>query len=184
MDNTVGKMMTISDAQQDMRKSHVGGSGGILVSGTVWLIAGIVSAMVSTFGGVVTLFLGGMAIYPLGVVFAKGLGGSGQHQKDNPIAGLAIESTALLFIGLFVSFSVYQRQPNWFFPIMLTTIGGRYILFATIYGQRLYWLLGTVLALTGAVMIGVGVPFAFGAFAGGGIEIVFGLIMLWMSKRD
>lgn len=184
MDKATGTMMTVSDAQQDIRESHVGGSGGILVSGTVWIIAGIVSVAVSAFGGVTTLFFGGMAIYPMGVVLAKGLGGSGQHQKGNPMARLAIESTPLLFIGLFVAFSVYQREPDWFFPIMLTAIGGRYILFATIYGQRLYWLLGAVLTFTGAAMIVVGAPFAFGAFAGGGIEIVFGLLMLWMSKQN
>jgi len=183
MDNTMVTTLTLADAQQDMRESHVGGSGGMLVSGTVWLIAGIVSLIASPFNSVVTLFFGGMIIYPLGLVVAKLLGGTGQHQKGNPMATLALTSIALLFIGLFIAFAIFQEAQDWFFPIMMTTIGGRYIIFATVYNLRLYWLLGAVLILAGAGMIVIGVPFATGAFVGGSIEIIFGLVM-WRNMKE
>jgi hypothetical protein len=184
MNDTAGTMMTISDAQKDMRASHVGGSGGMIVSGIVWLVAGIVSVTTTSLASVATLFFGGMTIYPLGVVVARMLGGSGQHQKNNPMATLALETTVLLYIGLFVAFSVYQQWPIWFFPIMLVTIGGRYVIFSTIYGMRLYWLLGAVLILAGGALILVDTAFPLGAFVGGGIEIVFGLLTLGLIRRD
>jgi len=91
----------------------------------VWLAAGIVALVNTELISVLVFFLGGMLIHPLGILLSKALKRSGQHQKDNPLSNLALESTLLLFIGLFIAYVVLQIRPHWFFPIMLLMIGGR-----------------------------------------------------------
>ncbi|MEM6806690.1 MAG: hypothetical protein AAF696_35140 [Bacteroidota bacterium] len=129
--------MNIQDAQKDMRQAYLGGGPGILISALVWLGAGTTSLFSTAQISLIVFFLGGMLIYPLGLLLSKVLGASGKHQKDNPLGALAMESTFLLFIGLFISYVVFQVQPEWFFSIMLLIIGGRYLIFASIYGNRI-----------------------------------------------
>lgn len=117
--------MTIEEAQGDMRQSYLNGGPGMMVSGVVWLAAGIVALVNTELISVLVFFLGGMLIHPLGILLSKALKRSGQHQKDNPLSNLALESTLLLFIGLFIAYVVLQIRPHWFFPIMLLMIGGR-----------------------------------------------------------
>ena len=61
---------------------------------------------------------------------------------------------------------------------MLLVIGGRYLTFATLYGMRIYWALGLVLA-SGAYLIAaskLAPPLA--AAAGGATELLFAVIVL------
>jgi hypothetical protein len=70
-----------------------------------------------------------------------------------------------------------------FFPAMLCVIGGRYLTFATVFGTKLFWVCGAVLALAGYQLARLQVAPAVGAFAGGAIEIVFGIIVLLGLRR-
>jgi len=183
LNNKQNDNMTLLDAQADMRRGYFGGGPGVIVSGTVWLIAGIVALVISEQASVFALFIGGMAIYPLGTVIAKGLGRTGNHSSGNPLAPLAIETTVLLFIGIFIAFVVVQIQSSWFFPIMMLIIGGRYLMFQSIYGMHLYWVVGALLIAAGAALLFFDAPFATGAFIGGSIEIVFSLVIFMMMRR-
>ena len=177
-------MTDLTLAQNDMKHAYYGGGPGMLVSGLVWLLAGIAGIMVSVKASVLTLFFGGMLIFPLGMLMAKMLKRSGQHKKGNPLAQLAMESTVLLFIGLFIAFVVLRIQAEWFFPIMLLTIGGRYLLFQTLYGLRFYWLIGGLLLLAGGLGLVYQVPFITGAFVGAGIEIVGAIWLMTVTKLN
>ena len=169
--------MNIKDAQKDMREAYLGGSTGVFASGIIWLISGILALSVSKQTTILVFFFGGMLIHPLGILLDKILGRSGKHQKENPLGTLALESTALLFIGLFIAYSIFLTSPGYFFPIMLLTIGGRYLIFQTIYGIRLYWLLGFVLVASGGFLMMTKTAFYIGAISGGIIELVFALLI-------
>ena len=52
-------MNSIADAQQDMRDAYYGGAPGVITSGTAWLIAGLVSFIISSKAGILTLIFGG-----------------------------------------------------------------------------------------------------------------------------
>jgi hypothetical protein len=173
--------MNFKDAQQDMRQSYVGGAPGVIISGQVWLMAAIVALLSTEQMSVLSLFLGGMLIHPLGIVVSKVLKRSGKHQKQNPLASLALESTFILFFGLFIAFAVFQIRSNWFFPILLLIIGGRYLLFSTIYGMRIYWLFGMSLALAAIGSLYLDLSFHTEAFLGGGIEILFAGIIFYLE---
>ena len=77
-----------------------------------------------------------------------------------------------------------MQRSEWFFQGMLLIIGGRYLTFASVYGMRTYWILGALLGLVsmGLFMTRSGpVP---SAFAGGIIELVFGIFMFFQFKRS
>jgi hypothetical protein len=176
--------MKFEEAQKDMNFAYFGGATGVLISGLVWCIAGVVGLLYSNQSSMLTLFFGGMFIFPISMVLAKILNRSGKHHPKNPLAKLALESTILLFVGLFLAFIVARLQVEWFYPIMLLTIGVRYLLFNTLYGTRVYWLLGMLLMLAGVVCIIFNADFIIGSFIGGITEIVFSLVIFYHSKKQ
>lgn len=169
--------MKIIEAQKDMRQAYFNGATGAIVSGTLWIAAGLAALFSSQQTSILIFFFGGMLIFPLSLVVSKLLKRSGQHQNDNELAKLAIESTFLIFIGLFIAYAVYETHPTWFYGIMMLIIGGRYVLFQSLYGLRLYWLFGAVLIVAGVVCILTAQEFHSGALMGGVVEIVFAILL-------
>jgi len=174
--------MKIEYAQQDMNSSYFGGGAGVLVSGLVWCVAGLVGLFYSNQSSMLTLFFGGMLIHPLAILLVKALKRSGSHDPKNPLGKLALESTIILFVGLFIAFCVAQLKNEWFYPIMLMIIGVRYLVFNTLYGAKVYWVLGALLMFLGMLCILLGANFVTGAFIGGIIEVLFSLVILNQSK--
>jgi len=129
-----------------------------------------------------TLFFGGMFIHPLAMLLSKVLKRSGNHDPKNPLGKLALESTIILFVGLFLAFYVAKLQVEWFYPIMLMIIGVRYLIFNTIYGMKVYWFLGALLMFFGMLCIVLNANFVIGAFIGGITEILFALVIFAQSK--
>jgi hypothetical protein len=74
-------MISITDAQQDMREAYFGGAPGAVSSATTWLIAALVVTLVDPMSGIWTLALGGMLIFPVSVLLCKVLGRTGKHSK-------------------------------------------------------------------------------------------------------
>lgn len=174
--------MNFENAQKDMCESYLSGSAGIFISGIVWLLAGSTSIFFSEHISILIFFFGGMLIHPLSILFSKIFNRTGKHQDGNPLGKLALESTLLLFIGLFIAYSVFQINTNWFYPIMLLTIGVRYVIFQTIYGIKTYWLLGLVLIIAGIVSIITNQPFHTSAIIGGIIELIFAMIIFKQNQ--
>src|SRR5690625_7983539 len=66
---------------------------------------------------------------------------------------------------------------------MLLVIGGRYLVFATIYGMRLYWVLGLALALAGVVLAWRRASPVFVVAAGAAIEFAFGFVAIVQHRH-
>ncbi|WKV12264.1 hypothetical protein [Marivirga harenae] len=165
--------MDISVAQSDMRNAYFGGAPGVMISGLIWLISGIASFSISLMTTVIVFFIGGMLIHPLSIVMSKAMKRTGAHQKANPLANLALESTFLLFIGLFIGYIMLQIKAELFFPVMLLVIGGRYLFFSTLYGIKLFWLLGVLLILLGGFGAALNLSIQICLIGGGIIEVIF-----------
>ena len=174
---------TIKTAQADMRRGYTFGAPGVLVSGSVWLAAGVVVLMVSSQAAVLTLLAGGALIFPLAMLLSKLLGLPDGHTKGNPLGTLAGEGTVWLIAGCVIAYGVSTLRIEWFFPAMLLVIGGRYLTFQTLYGLRLYWVLGALLIAAGFALAVLLAPPLVGAFAGGVIELVFAAILFVEAKR-
>ncbi|NJK43736.1 MAG: hypothetical protein HC933_05135 [Pleurocapsa sp. SU_196_0] len=175
--------MTIAEAQHDMRQAYFGGSPGVLASGLVWLASGVVALLVSPTSAVLTLFIGGMFIFPLSVLLCKAVGCSGKHSRKNPLGSLAVEGTFWMLLCFPVAFAAFLYEAAWFFPVMLLIIAGRYLTFQTLYGTRLYWLFGVVLGFSPVVLVALRAGPSAGAFLGGSIEVTFAAILFFMHRR-
>ncbi len=174
--------MKFEEAQKDMNISYFGGATGVFVSGLIWCISGFVALLYSNQSSMLTLFFGGMFIHPLAMLLAKKLKRPGNHKPENPLGKLALESTIILFVGLFLAFYVATLKIEWFYPIMLMIIGVRYLIFNTLYAAKIYWVLGALLIFSGMLCILLGADFVIGAFIGGGTELIFSLIIFNQSK--
>ncbi|MBK8285228.1 MAG: hypothetical protein IPK97_10330 [Ahniella sp.] len=176
--------MHIKDAQQDFRFSFFAGATGLFASASVWLAAGLVGLAKSPGIGMLTLFFGGMLIYPLSLVLCRLLGRSGKQLPDNTLANLGMESTVQMLLGIIMAFALASFRIEWFFPAMLVVIGGRYLLFATLYGLKLYWLCGGILIAAAAVLVMINAPVLWGAFVGSAIEFAFAAILYPVGRRS
>ena len=74
--------MIFTDAQKDMDYSYYGGATGVLVSGLIWCIAGLIGLTYSTQASMYALFIGGMFIFPLSMLMSKVLKRSGKHKPE------------------------------------------------------------------------------------------------------
>lgn len=169
--------MTFAVAQADMRNAYAGGVIGIMVFGTVWLVAAAVAWFRPPQVAVIALLAGGVLIHPVAVLLAKLAGRTGAHAKGNPLGQLSVEATGWMLLGIGLAYALSLWRIELFFPTMLLTIGGRYLTFATVYGTRLYWAFGATLAASGMLMATQVTHFATGAFLGGAIEMVFAALI-------
>ncbi len=175
--------MHLREAQRDMRRAYVNGGVGIFVSGLVWVIAGAVTFYVDLFSGMAALFLGGMLIHPLSLLLARRVFYRGRARAPNPMEMLALQSTAFLIIGLAIAYLVSGTYGDWFFAIALLAVGARYLVFQTVYGMRLFLMLGLVLIIIAAVALWFGITPAFVALAGGATELLCSAFILVPAKR-
>lgn len=173
-----------TEAQQaEMRFAHFDGAPGILVSGMVWIAAAVVCAQFGVSQGVWTLLIGGAMIYPIGMVFAKVLGRPGNADKTNALNQLAMASTIWLIVCCAMAYGLYLLKPQLFFPAMLATIGCRYLIFATVYGKAIFWVLGGSLVVAGNASWILGVPPVIAAATGGMLEILFAVLVFSRASR-
>lgn len=175
-------MNTLPEFQEDMRRGYLWGATGIMTSGLVWLAAGLVAYFDQPRNAIWTLFVGATLIVPISNLIERALGAPGKHTAGNRLAALAMETTVFMLMCLPLAYGLSLYRIEWFFPAVLMIIGGRYLVFATIYGTPAYWLLGALLGVGALSAFKLGFPPYFSALVGAGIELLFGSILL-AAKR-
>lgn len=168
--------LTMSQLQAQMRDGYGSGWTGIAASALAWTVAAGVAWQGSAQHAITALLAGGVLIFPASLVLGKLLRLPCRHPKGNALGNLAGASTFWLIFCLPVAWLLGQQQPAWFFAAMLLVIGGRYLVFASIYGLRLYWMLGLVLAATGFGLTALSMPAAVIATAGATVELAFAAV--------
>ena len=166
-----------------MRQGYCSGGAGILASALAWSVAAVIAATGAPQKAIWALLIGGMLIHPVGLAFCKLQGARGAHTKGNPLGQLAGASTFWLIFSLPLAYGLGLQRPGWFFCAMLLIIGGRYLVFATVYGMRLYWVLGLALAASGFALGYLAVPAHVAALVGAVIEAVFAVVCLVQHRR-
>lgn len=180
-----------AQAQADMRAAYWHGAFGVLASALAWSIAAGIAASGKPQQAVWALLIGGMFIFPVSMGLARLAGRSGMHQKTNPLGRIAMFSTFGLMAGCALALGVAMLKLEWFFPTMLLVIGGRYLVFTTVYGLRIYWACGLSLAAAGLALgallaapspeLKATGPF-LGALTGALIETLFGAVLLQQGR--
>lgn len=171
------------NSQQDMRTAYGFGSTGILSSGLVWLASAIAVNQFGVNTGIWTLIIGGMMIFPLSVLIAKLAGIRGSHDSNNPLGKSAMEGTVWMIMCIPLAFGLSLVKPEWFYQGMLLIIGGRYLTFTSLYGLKVYWLLGGMLAATATLLFVFQAGAFYSALSGGIIEVVLGAFLFVKFKK-
>jgi hypothetical protein len=184
-DNTpIENMDSIKQAQTEMNKNYKYGATGIVVSGLMWLMSSFVAYNYSAKQAVWALLIGGMLIHPISLILNKILGVSGTHSQNNPLARLAMEGTVFMLMCIPLAYGLSLQRVEWFFQGMLLIIGGRYLTFNTLYGNRLFWVLGGILGVAAYLLLVVNAQSFVSTLTGAGIEILFGLFMLLYAQKE
>ncbi|GAB0157640.1 hypothetical protein CHRYSEOSP005_29190 [Chryseobacterium sp. Alg-005] len=184
MENNNLNMDSISDAQNDMKNGYGYGSTGVIVSGVVWLTSCLIACFYSSQHAMWALIIGGMFISPLAALVEKLVGIKGRHEKNNPLATLAMESTVWMIMCIPLAYGLSLSNVGWFFQGMLMIIGGRYLTFASIYGVHFYWILGTVLGLSAIILFTIKADAWISSLTGGSIEIIMGGVLYSLYKKS
>lgn len=169
---------TIIGAQQDMKKAYANGALGVLISGMIWLSSAIVVYYLSESQAIWYLLIGGVLIYPLSIIINKIFGLKGKHKPGNPLAKTALEGTVFMLMCIPLAYELSLQYNEWFFQAMLMIIGGRYLTFESIYGNKMYWILGGTLGAFAYFLYYYQINSFYSALAGAFIEISFGVVML------
>jgi hypothetical protein len=177
--------MDIKAAQADSRLAFVGGGPGVIVSGLVWLTAAAVSQHTDVTTAFATLFFGGMLIVPVATLLERQVFRRPPPSKENALAAIGFETVFAMLGCLIAAYLLSPHAPDLVFPVAAIAIGTRYFTFSTLYGNRLYFILGGVIAAIGAVGI-------WGRFViPGGVtlavamtEMAFGLLLTIISLRS
>ena len=173
----------LQQAQADMRRAYYGGAAGVAASALAWLAAACTALRAQPDTAVWTLLVAGVFIHPASLLVSRLLGRSAAHAKGNPLGLLAGATTFWLIFSLPLAYAASRLHVEWFFPAMLLVIGGRYLCFDTLYGNRLYWALGLVLAAAGLALGRVSAPPAAAAFGGAAIEAAFAMLIALREQR-
>lgn len=184
MANENSNLNNLQDAQSDMRNGYGYGSVGVFVSGMMWLTSCIAANFHSSQRAIWTLIIGGMFIFPLASLLGKSIGIKGGHSKNNPLGKLAMESTIWMIMCIPLAYGLSYIKTEWFFQGMLLIIAGRYLTFASTYGIRIYWVLGTSLGLAAYFLFTMEAGDFYSALTGGLIEIIFGLVIYGLYRYE
>ncbi len=175
--------ITVTEAQCDLRRAYFSGAPGVLASALAWSVAAGTAALVSPQRAIWVLLLGGTLIHPVGLLLCRLFGATASHSKGNPLGQLAGASTFWLIFSLPIAYGLGLQNAAWFFAAMLLIIGGRYLVFATLYGMRLYWLLGLALAGAGVALGMLAAPALAVVAAGAAIELAFAIVGIVQHRQ-
>lgn len=177
-------MDNLKEAQQDMKDNYGYGSVGVFVSGAIWFLSSLAVNFYTPQKAIWVLIIGGIFIFPLSTFIGKLTGIKGDHHKGNPLGKLAMEGTIWMIMCIPLAYGLSLHKTEWFFQGMLMIIGGRYLTFASIYGTKIYWLLGGILGLAAFSLFKTAAGAFLSAFTGACVEMIFGVIIYSMYRRD
>lgn len=165
-----------------MRHAYRDGVPGVLVSGLVWITAALVCHFLDINRAVWTLLIGGALISPISSMVTKATGRSARA-KDNALNQLAMASTIWLILCCAMAYGLFLLKPTLFFPAMMGTIGCRYLVFASVFGRAIFWMMGASLVIAGYLAFFWTAPPAIAAGVGGLIELTFAAIVFLNASR-
>lgn len=176
-------MQNIKEAQLDMRNTHLNGATGIVVSGLVWLVSSFVAYYYTPNQAIWSLLIGGVLISPVSTIVNKIIGVKRASGTNKELSSLAMEGTLFMILCIPLAYGLSLQHAEWFFQGMLLIIGGRYLTFNTIFGIRLFWILGASLAIAGYILFSFKAQAYTSALTGSIIEIVYGILFIILLPK-
>lgn len=145
--------MALSAAQLDLRRAHVNGGAGVLVSGLAWLAAAIAFLAAGPKPAFVTLFVCGLAIAPVAGLVERFVFKASPSTTGKRLEWIAIATVPVLLGGFFIGWLGMAEAPFAAVPIVAIGVGLRYLAFPVMFGSLVFALLGAAFIAAGAVGI-------------------------------
>ncbi|MCX7564543.1 hypothetical protein OS176_13530 [Xanthomonadaceae bacterium XH05] len=168
--------------QSEIRREHYDGAPGVLTSALVWLIASAVCFFAGALQGVWALLIGGALIYPISALLARFWVKPKAAPTPNPLNQLAGASTVWLIACCVMAYGLYHLRSEMFFPAVMLAIGCRYTVFATVYGLKIYWVLGIALVAASFLSFFFWLAPPASALVGGLVELAFAIVIFRGAK--
>lgn len=178
------KLSVTEEQQHEMRHAHYDGAPGVLVSGLVWIAAALVCYQLGINKAVWTLLIGGAFIYPMSLLVTKAMGRPAKTSKDNALNQLGMASTIWLILCCAMAYGLFLLKPELFFPAMMATIGSRYLIFASMYGRSIFWVMGVSLIVAANLVLFLAITPVVAAGLGGLIEVLFAFLVFSKASKS
>lgn len=174
--------MQVTEAQREIRSVYANGAVGQAVSGVIWLLSASLGTFVSVQAGVISLFVGGVFIFPLTQLALRLSGRSATLSSENPLDGLAMQVAFIVPLLIPVIGAAALYNINWYYPAFMLVVGAHYLPFVFLYGMKAYAVLAAVL-IGGGVTIGWALPDSF--TVGGWVAAIALLVFsLYVWRHD
>jgi hypothetical protein len=176
--------MQISEAQADLRRAYLDAGPGTIISGLVWAAAAVAEARSGIRTGFITLFFGGMLIFPLSLLVNRVLLRRAPESPDNPLGKVVLESTIAMLAAFLPAWLFLQHAPALVMPLAALAVGAHYFAFRTAYGMTAFWALGGLLmAMSVAAIYRVWPAPELFVPAVAVLEILFGAVLMLRALR-
>ena len=142
--------MALSEAQLDLRRAHVNGGAGVMVSGLAWLAAAAAFFFSGPIPAFITLFVCGLAIAPVAQLVAKFVFKAPAAGPGKKLEWIAIATVPVLLAGFFFGWLRLEAAPFAAIPMVAIGVGLRYLVFPVMYGGAVFPGLGAVFIAGGA----------------------------------
>lgn len=179
--------MALTQAQTDLRRAHVNGGAGVLVSGLAWLVAATVLIAVGPRSAFFTLFVCGLAIAPVAQLVTKFVFKAPPSGEGKRLEWIAIATVPILLGGFYFGWRGIEAAPLAAIPFVAIGVGLRYLTFPAMYGGLLFAGLGAAFIAGGVAGLAapesVAVPMTLGlAFT----ELAIGTLLVrqWRAAGD
>lgn len=170
--------MYLHEAQQEVRRVFYGGAIGQLVTGIIWLVSAVLGTFSTESAGALSLFFGGMFIFPLTQLILRLLGKPSALDKKNPLGNFPIQTVIAMFATYPLIYMAISKNMHWFYPAFMLAVGGHYVMFILLYGMRQYGFLAGALILGGLALFFFPVDFfALGGWITAVILIAFAVFI-------
>lgn len=143
-------------ARADLRRAHLSGAPGVLVSGLVWLATGLAWYLAGPRQAFILLFAGGIAIAPLAALLTRFLFRAPAATIGKPLEKIAVLTVPIILAGFYIAWRWFGPESARAIPIVAIAIGLRYLAFKAMFGLAAFPLLGAAFILAGGAGFALG----------------------------
>lgn len=177
--------MEIARAQEDVRRTFLGGFAGQLVSAVLWGTSAAACTWYSIHSGEIILVLGGFLIFPLTQLLLRSMGNTYALPEGHPMNALGIQVAFTLPLTLPLVIGIAALRPAWFYPAFMITLGAHYLPFVFLYGMWQFAGLCATLVMSGiAIGMYLPAPLSLGAWLTATILLIFAFIGRHAVRRS
>lgn len=170
---------------KEFRQIYLGAAPHSLTVGTLWIISGIISNYTSTIFAVLFFFFATAINFPIGELLRKLMKTQNKISKDNNLDKLFTWLSITIPLSIPLVFMACQYNINWFFPAFAVLVGAHYFPFVWAYQMPTFAVLGGLIVISGS-LVAYYFPnnFDFASYTTGGLIVIFGIIHLFLVKRE